>query len=249
MDDDMIDLVVTSPPYDNLRDYKGYHFPFEEIAKSLYRVMKKGGVVVWIVGDQTVNGSETGTSFRQALYFMEVGFNLHDTMIYEKAGFANPSNSRYHQTWEYMFVFSKEIPITFNPIIDKINKYTKRGGDCTRQKDGTVKKGVKGGMKLNSYGKRYNIWRYKIGGGNIASDTIFNHPAMFPEGVAYDHIKSWSNVGDIVYDPFTGSGTTAKMAIISQRKYIGSEISSEYCQLAEKRIQNEKSQGRFNLAV
>ena len=84
MPDGVIDLVITSPPYDDLRNYKGYSFDFESIAKELFRVVKEGGVVVWVVGDATVDGSETGTSFRQALFFKEVGFNLHDTMIYMK---------------------------------------------------------------------------------------------------------------------------------------------------------------------
>ena len=249
MDDDSIDLVVTSPPYDNLRDYQGYHFPFEDIARSLFRVMKKGGVIVWVVGDQTVNGSETGTSFRQALYFMEVGFNLFDTMIYAKNGFSNPANDKYHQIFEYMFVLSKGKINTFNPIIDRKNYTIKRGGGQRRKKDGTMQAGI-GGQKLAGHGKRFNIWNYATGGLTNATEKIaYNHPAIFPERLAGDHIKSWSNAGDIVYDPFMGSGTTAKMAIILQRKYIGSELSKEYCQLAEKRIQNEKKQGRFNLGL
>ena len=122
-ENNIIDLTITSPPYDNLRDYKGYVFDFENIAKQLYRVTKSGGVVVWIVGDATIKGSETGTSFRQALYFKEIGFNLHDTMIYSKAGFQYPATNRYHQTFEYMFIFSKGKPKTFNPIKDRKNKW------------------------------------------------------------------------------------------------------------------------------
>jgi len=237
MPDNFIDLTVTSPPYDNLRDYKGYSFPFEDIAKELFRVTKQGGIVVWIVGDATSEGSETGSSFKQVLYFMQCGFNLHDTMVYSKAGFAFPSNDRYHQTFEFMFVLSKGKPKTFNPIKDRRNIYDVRGGDCKRQKDGTMKKGNNGGLALDEFGQRYNVWHYKIGGGNVTKDECaYEHPAIFPELLAFDHIKSWSNENDIVYDCFMGSGTTAKAAISANRKWIGSEISEEYCKIIEKRL-------------
>ena len=246
MENDTVDLTVTSPPYDNLRDYNGYSFDFESIAKELFRVTRPGGVVVWVVGDATVKGTETGTSFKQALYFKETGFNLHDTMIYSKAGFANPSNNRYHQTFEYMFVLSKGNPKTFNPIKDRKNISKNRGGDCKRQKDGSMVRGNNGGLSLSKYGQRYNIWHYKIGGGNISTDRISaNHPAAFPEQLSQDHILSWSNEGDTVYDPFMGSGTTAKMACHNNRKFIGSELSEEYCEIAKSRVIIERSQLRF----
>jgi len=223
MPDCFVDLTVTSPPYDNLRKYKGYSFDFEEIAKELYRITKQGGLVVWIVGDATVKGSETGTSFKQALFFKEIGFNLHDTMIYEKSGMANPSSNRYHQTFEYMFILSKGKPKTFNPIKDRENKY----------------KGVCGGEKSfrADFGMRFNVWRFANGGNNTSTDKVtFKHPAPFPDKLANDHIVSWSNEGDLVYDCFMGSGTVAKMAILNNRKYIGSEISEEYCKIAEERV-------------
>lgn len=217
-----VDLVITSPPYDNLRDYNGYSFEFEKVAIELYRVVKKGGVVVWVVGDSVVNGSETGTSFKQALRFMEIGFKLHDTMIYSKTGMKNPSNNRYHQTFEYMFVFSKGRPKTFNPIKDRKNKYV----------------GIHGGEKSfrGEYGMRFNVWQYANGGNNTTKDKVFAHPAVFPEKLAHDHIISWSNEGDLVYDPFMGSGTTAKMCILNKREWVGSEISREYCNIAEQRV-------------
>lgn len=238
MPDNFIDLVVTSPPYDNLRDYKGYSFPFEDIAKELFRVVKIGGVVVWIVGDATINGSETGTSFSQALYFKEIGFNLHDTMIYLKQGFANPSSNRYHQVFEYMFILSKGKIKTFNPIRDKLNNWgnTKTGNTTQRQKDGSLRETGKKNISL--YGMRYNVWQIKNEGGwnNIDKSTKL-HPATFPEKLANDHIISWSNDGDLVYDCFMGSGTTAKMAILNNRNWIGSEMSSEYCDIANKRLE------------
>jgi site-specific DNA-methyltransferase (adenine-specific) len=238
MPDNFIDLTVTSPPYDNLRNYNGYSFDFEAISLELFRVTKIGGVVVWVVGDETIDGSETGKSFIQALQFKNVcGFNLHDTMIYSKAGFAFPSNDRYHQTFEFMFVLSKGKLNTFNPIKDRRNNYDVRGGDCSRQKNGTMKKGNKGGLPLDKFGQRYNVWHYKIGGGNVTNDKYaYKHPAIFPEQLCADHIYSWSNEGDLIYDPFMGSGTTAKMAHLQKRNWIGSEISQEYVDLANKRI-------------
>ena len=234
MPNGFIDLTVTSPPYDNLRTYNGYSFDFEAVAKELYRVTKDGGVVVWVVGDATIKGSETGTSFRQALFFKECGFNLHDTMIYEKSGFSNPSTNRCHQVFEYMFVLSKGNPKTFNKIFDRKNKYSAGGGASYRKKDGEI---VKTGRakKRNQQGQRYNIWRYATGGGHMNTDG-YKHPAQFPEKLANDHIISWSNEGDLVYDPFMGSGTTAKMAVLNKRNWIGSEISEEYCKIIERRI-------------
>jgi len=222
MPNGFIDLTVTSPPYDNLRTYNGYSFDFESVAKELFRVTKQGGVVVWVVGDATIKGSETGTSFRQALYFKEIGFNLHDTMIYSKTGMKYPSNDRYHQTFEYMLVLSKGKPKSFNPLKDRKNKYV----------------GIHGGEKSfrDEYGMRFNVWQYANGGQNTSKDDVFSHPAVFPEALASDHIISWSNEGDLIYDPFMGSGTTAKMAILNNRNWIGSEISKEYCEIAEKRI-------------
>jgi len=236
MPNGFLDLTVTSPPYDNLRGYNGYFFNFESIAMELFRVTKRGGVVVWIIGDATIDGSETGTSFKQALYFMECGFKLHDTMIYHRQS-GNPPNKRYWQNFEYMFIFSKGDISTHNLIKDRKNKYTTMGGDNVRQKDGSMKSGNRGGIKFDEYGWRENIWYYGVGGGNMSKDKcVSNHPAVFPEDLAKDHIYSWSNEGDLVYDPFMGSGTTAKMAHIYKRNWIGSEISQEYVDLANKRL-------------
>lgn len=235
--DDCIDLTVTSPPYDNLRTYNGYSFDFENIARELFRVTKPGGVVVWVVGDATVKGSETGTSFKQALYFKKIGFNLHDTMIYEKAGCSLPSPNRYLQCFEYMFIFSKGKPKTYNLICDRKNKFERWGKTKkVREKDGSFT--IRETKPFREYGRRYNIWRYVAGGqGNSSSDeNTFRHPAVFPEKLSEDHILSWSNPGDIVLDPFMGSGTTAKMAILNNRHYIGYEISGEYCDIANKRL-------------
>jgi DNA modification methylase len=227
-----IDLTVTSPPYDNLRTYKGYSFDFEAIAKELFRVTKKGGVVVWVVGDATVDGSETGTSFRQALFFKEIGFNLHDTMLYQKQnpGGAIGSNGRYLQVFEYMFVLSKGKPKTFNPIEDRKNV---RGGRTEiggghRNQNGSV--APCNTVSYKEFGRRFNIWSYPRGDGGL-------HPAVFPDNLAQDHILSWSNPGDTVLDPFLGSGTTGKMAVLNDRNFIGIEISAEYLQIAKDRIE------------
>lgn len=236
-----IDLTVTSPPYDNLRKYNGFVFDFTTIANQLYRITKKGGIVVWVIGDQTVNGSESGTSFKQALYFKEIGFNLHDTMIYKDSGLTMNHN-RYEQEFEYMFVFSKGKPKTFNPIKVKCIWHG-RDSDRTGQRTGTHDEKNK---KLRSNKERTNIlsekiksnvWEYGNGFGKSTSDAIaFLHPAIFPEKLAADHIKSWSNQGDLIYDPFAGSGTTLKMAHMLNRKWIGSEISEKYFKISERRL-------------
>lgn len=242
MDPGSIDLTVTSPPYDNLRDYKGYSFDFEAVAKSLYNVTKVGGVVVWVVGDATLNGSETGTSFKQALFFIECGFRLHDTMIYKKNGASYPSNEnslRYSQVFEYMYVFSKNAPQTTNLLKDKKNRWAGHNtfGKTSYRKSNGILVGKGNKRSVQDYGYRDNIWTYDNGSGYGSEDEItFQHPATFPEKLAADHIYTWSNEGDIVYDPFSGSGTTAKMAHLQKRNWIGSEISKEYCDLAEKRL-------------
>ena len=238
MPENSIDLTVTSPPYDNLRDYNGYSFNFEGIAKELYRITKQGGVVVWVVGDATVNGSETGTSFKQALYFKEIGFNLFDTIIYQKrGGLMTGSIKGYSQKFEYMFILSKNgYPKTINLIKDLPVKYTENRTKKHRKKDGSfdVQEWKCGGMT-----RRNNIWIYDIGLHKTTKDRdAFKHPAIFPEKLAEDHILSWSNEGDLVFDPMCGSGTTLKMARLLGRDYLGIEISEEYCKIAEARIKN-----------
>jgi len=234
MEAESIDLTVTSPPYDNLRTYNGYTFNFEGIAKELYRVTKQGGVVVWVVGDATINGSETGTSFKQALYFKEIGFNLHDTMIYSKS--VPPMNDkRYQHCFEFMFVFTKGKIKTFNPImVDKIYEDKRKAKNFHRYSDGSYAEGFSKPTTTKKI--KENIWRIFAAGGS--SDKIASrHPAIFPEKLAEDHILSWSNEGDTVLDPMCGSGTTLKMAKKNNRNYIGIEISKEYCDIAEARIQ------------
>lgn len=233
MKDNFIDLTVTSPPYDNLRTYNGYSFDFESIAKELYRVTKQGGVVVWIVGDATIKGSETGTSFKQALYFMECGFRLHDTMIWNKGKFSAVGSlkTRYAPVFEYMFVFAKGKLKTFNPIKDRENiTFGQKISGNIRQKDGSMKPKSTIGKITAKYGQRFNIWN------NAPKQGKNKHPAPFPEQLANDHIISWSNENDLIYDPFMGSGTTAKMAIINGRNWIGSEMSEEYCEIIEQRL-------------
>ena len=242
MEDCCIDLTVTSPPYDDLRTYEGecaWNFDiFKEVAEELYRVTKPGGVVVWVIGDSTIKGSESGSSFKQALYFKEIGFNLHDTMIWNKGSFAFPSKNCYHQVFEYMFVFSKGTPKSMNFIMDRENKYLCTRGASGRKRDGTRNVGTS--TTREKYGKRFNIWNYSIGGGNSASDKIaFEHPAIFPEGLANDHIITWSNIDDVVFDPFMGSGTTGKMALRNGRKFIGIEKVDKYFDISRRRIEEE----------
>lgn len=240
-----IDLTVTSPPYDDIRDYKGYNFSesvLTTIITELYRVTKSGGVVVWVVGDSTKDGSESGNSFRQALKFMEAGFKLHDTMIYEKNTSSFPAKrtgNRYTQIFEYMFVFCKDKIKTAHMICDKANKWaghTNWGKNTNRLKNGELQE-TSDIKPVPDFSPRNNIWRYNVGKGFNSSDKeSHEHPAIFPEQLAEDHILSWSNEDDIILDPFSGSGTTCKMAKKNKRKFIGIDISEEYCKLAEKII-------------
>ena len=244
--DNSIDLTVTSPPYDNLRTYNGninqWSFEkFQEIAKELYRVTAIGGVVVWVVGDATVKGSETGTSFKQALFFKECGFNLHDTMIWVKdGGGAIGSNKCYTQNFEYMFVFSKGTPKTINLIYDKPNLSfgVDKSGVGRRKIDGTKK--IEKRKPAKEFSRRNNWWY-------IPPQKGKEHPAVFPEQLANDHILSWSNEGDIILDPFMGSGTTGKMAVLNNRKFIGIEIDDTYFEIAKERINKAVENTKSNL--
>jgi len=243
---EQVDLTVTSPPYDNLRIYKGYNFNFESVAWNLRRITKNGGVVVWIVSDATVNASETGTSFRQALHFMDIGFNLYDTMFYQKECF--PLNHRrYDQSVEYMFIFSKDIPKTFNPILVPCSQAGKTLTGTKRQGGNDDLSPVHGlNKKTKAYRTKGNLWFYPSGFQKTTKDKIaFQHPAIFPDMLAQDHILSWSNEGDTVLDPMAGSGTVAKMCEKLNRRWIACEISEEYCEIAKQRIKQELSQKKL----
>jgi DNA modification methylase len=238
---DCIDLTVTSPPYGSLRDYKNFSFNFQTIALELYRVTKPGGVVVWVVGDQVIDGSETGTPFVQALFFKnDCGFNIHDTMIYSKNGPAHPEKTRYQQVFEFMFVFSKGLPKTVNLITDHKNRWagTKNWGTrSNREVNGDLGSRSLSGQVVNKVGVRWNIWDINTGYKYSTSDpSAFGHPAIFPEALAEGHILSWSDPGDIVLDCFMGSGTVGKMAHMAGRAWVGIEISQEYADLAKRRI-------------
>ncbi len=236
-----VDLTVTSPPYDNLRTYNGNNALWGEhvwkaAIRELYRVTASGGVVVWVVGDATIKGSETGTSFKQALFFKECGFNLHDTMIYRKQNYTPLTHRRYEQEWEYMFCFSRGKPKTFNPIKvpckyagqttwGQPNMYKTNNGELTKVKQTVIKdEKIKG-----------NIFEYLVGSTQTGK---IKHPAMFPEQLASDQIISWSNEGDTIFDPFMGSGTTGKMAKLLKRNFIGIELDPDYFVIAKQRIES-----------
>ena len=238
-----IDCIITSPPYDNLRTYNNNDIwdfeKFKLIANELFRVLKKGGVIVWVVGDQTINGSESGTSFKQALYFKEIGFNIHDTMIWNKGGCPFPDKTRYYQSFEYMFIFTKGKIKTFNPIVDRINKWANsKIHGTSRQQDGTLKKpsGMKVGRLVKEKGVRFNLW-----GISPERNNKTNHPAPFPLQLALDHIISWTNENDVVLDCFMGSGTTGVACIELNRNFIGIELDSGYFEIAKKRIEETQN--------
>ena len=247
--DGSVDLTVTSPPYDNLRSYNGNNVKWGEhvwrqVLSELYRVTRQGGVVVWVVGDATIKGCETGTSFKQALHAISCGFNLADTMIYHKTDIAFPrhQHKKYPSSFEYMFVFSKGKINKFNIIRDRENKcsgVTMTG--TVRNSDGTVKASRANGKKVSEFGCRSNVWGFSTGYNKSSSDkSAFKHPAIFPEKLAQDHIASWSNCDDIVLDPFMGSGTTGVACVKLNRKFIGIEIDENYFNIAQERIKKAK---------
>jgi site-specific DNA-methyltransferase (adenine-specific) len=248
-----VDLVITSPPYDNLRTYNGnigqWNFEkFKSVAKELYRIVADGGVVVWIVADATIKGSETGTSFKQALYFKECGFNLHDTMIWEKPTFTATGalKTRYAQVFEYMFVFCKGKLKTFNPIKDRPNKsFGRKKHGTVRQRDGSTKKQSSIGKEISKYGQRFNVWQITPEKSNLKRF----HPAQFPEQLAKDHILSWSNEGDVVLDCFMGSGTTGSACVNTGRKFLGIEIDEGYFEIAKKRIEEAQENRQCELVL
>jgi site-specific DNA-methyltransferase (adenine-specific) len=243
IDSGSVNLTVTSPPYDDLRDYEGYDFDFPSIAKQLYRVTQDGGVVVWVVGDQTKNFCETLSSFKQAIFFVEeCGFNLLDTMIYQKKGGPSPypTMMRYAPWFEYMFVFSKGKPRIFNAIRDRENRSWGKAnrGNTARQKDGSTKRTPD--YVPEKFSIRNNIWLYDVGRNKDTKDKVaFEHPARFPEALARDHIITWSNEGDLVLDPMCGSGTTCKQAQKNGRNFIGIDISEKYCEIARARLKKK----------
>lgn len=242
--DGSVDMVLTSPPYDNLRTYNGSldwgESIWKQVIKELFRIIKDGGVIVWVVGDSIINGSESGTSFKQALFAKECGFNLHDTMIYQKTGGSFPEKTRYTQSFEYMFIFSKGRPKTVNLITDHKNRWSKRWSpkSSIRQKDGTLKDRKNRNTTLNEFGKRFNIWRITNGYGYGSSNEqlVRKHPATFPEKLAEGHILSWSNEGDTILDPFTGSGTTGVVCKNLNRNYILIEKEPQYVDICNARI-------------
>lgn len=248
IDDNSVDLVVTSPPYDKIRTYDGivdtWSFDkFKKIAIELTRVIKDGGVLVWVVGDATINGSETCSSFKQVLYFKEeCGLKLHDTMIYIKNGGINRGSLlAYQQKFEYMFVFVKGKIGCVNLIKDRKNKYVEDRIKRVRQSDGTFKEQH---FKSSEFGVRYNYWIYDTGN---HKDEKFIHPAQFPTALAIDHIKSWSNPNELVLDPFMGSGTTAIACIRENRNFIGFELNKDYYDKSCKRIKEELQEKEFSL--
>lgn len=229
-----IDLVVTSPPYDNLRTYGGHTWDFDGVARELTRVLKPGGVIVWVVADATVNGSETLTSMRQAIHFKDVcGLRVHDTMIYQKNSYMPLTHNRYEQSWEYMFVFSKGRPNAWNPIrVPSVTAGTKRNRGGSKQAEDTYAERRRDERTVvNETKQSPNIFTYDVG-----KNERTEHNAPFPLDLARDHILSWSNPGDVVLDPFAGSGTTLLAAKELGRRYVGIEINPEYVQIINRRL-------------
>lgn len=249
--DESVHMVLTSPPYSGLRQYNGYVFDFEAIAEQIKRVLVPGGVVVWVVGDQTTKDGECGTSFRQALHFQKIGFNIHDTMIYKKNAIPYPDTKRYYACFEYMFVFSKGgEPRVFNPLIDRRNKHANMKVSGTERKpDGSLKEKPckKRGATIKEFGFRWNVWEFNVGVVNYGDASLAAHPATFPMSLAKDHIVSWSNPGDTILDPMAGSGTTPYMAKLTGRNFIAMDISQEYVDMMKYRLDHNQYKDEYGI--
>lgn len=239
MPDDFLDMTLCSPPYDNLRSYNGFDLPLDRIIQGLYKKTKPGGVVIWVVGDKTENGSESLTSFDQAIAFVrEGGFKLHDTMLYVKNNpIPSDCGKRYRQSFEYMFCFSKGVPKTFNAITEPTKSAGKKikAFRITQEGRGNVP-AEDIGRQIKKERKASNIFTYNVGTSSATDRIAFRHPAIFPEKLAEDQIKTWTEKGDLVYDCFMGSGTTAVASCNTGRNFIGSEISEEYVEIANERL-------------
>ncbi|GAB6393324.1 MAG: site-specific DNA-methyltransferase [Treponematales bacterium] len=240
---DFVDLTVTSPPYDELRDYNGYDFDCAAVAEELFRITKKGGVVVWVVGDKIRKGNRSLTSFRHAFAFQSAGFNVHDVMIYKKKNTPFMRSNAYTNCYEFMFVLSKGSPKTFRPLMEKTARHGFEMIVHNKGPDGINKKNLK---ELKPQKVKTNIWEYAVGlGGSTNDREAFEHPAIFPEKLAEDHIVTWSNPGELVFDPMCGSGTTCKMALKHSRLYLGCDISAEYIEIARRRLANYENKIRL----
>lgn len=242
--DGSVDCIVTSPPYDNLRKYGGvgdeWTFDkFKQIAQQIARVLADGGVCVWIVSDSTIDGSETLTSFKQAIYFKEeCGLNLYDTMIWEKPSPQASTESRYYDVFEYMFIICKgPKPKALNFICD--HKNTTAGGIQKRESRSSAEQRKDTGRMRPpraEYSRRFNVWQVSRG------ESTTGHPAVFPLNLARGHVQTWSNMGGVVLDPFLGSGTTAIACVREKRHFIGFELNKEYFDIARRRIAEERRQ-------
>ena len=237
------DLILTSPPYGTMRDYGGHEFDWRVVADAIVPALAPGGVLVWIVKDQTIDGSKSGESFRQALYFLDAGLRLHDVLIYRKAANSNPTPNRVFQDSEFMFVFSNGAPRTANITKDVPSLWagTTRGINGTGRSSKGNNPTSPGKRLIGPYKNRGTVWEYLVGYGHSAPDFLdaHDHPAIFPLTLAKDHISMWTNPGDLVIDPMCGSGTTLRAAKDLNRRYIGIDIHAPYVALAEQRLSQQ----------
>ena len=239
--DNSIDMVVTSPPYDGLRDYNGFSLDLHKIGKEIYRVLKDGGIAVMVIQDATKDFAKSLTSFRTIVDWCDnVGFRLFETVIYHKNGTEGAWwKQRFRVDHEYMPIFMKgKKPQYFNKEPLKIP--SKHGGKVmsgsgNRRTDGTLSETVR--RPINTMKCRGTVWDYLMAGDK--NPLKRKHPAVFPDKIPYDCIQCFCPEGGLVLDPFIGCGSTAVMAKVLGRNYIGIDISREYCDLAEERIEKD----------
>ena len=232
---DLVPCTVASPPYGALRHYHGNHqFDFEAAAAELWRITRPGGVVCWVVREEVVDGSESGEASEQRLFFRDLGFRLHQTIVMERYGSRARSPGRYGESLEYAFILAKGKPATVRLLRDRRNKTAGKLVTAThRYPDGSYRVQR---YEVDEWGYRKAVW-YFAQGMHVATDPVARlHQAPMPEAMAEDLILSYSREGDLIFDPFAGVATTAKMALLNHRNYFGYEINAIYHARGEERL-------------
>ena len=261
-----IDMVLTSPPYANARaktyggidadDYINWFIP---IAKEIYRILKPTGSFILNIGDNTIDGETHLYTFEIPIVLKrEIGFKFIDPLIWHKK--TTPPGkfkNRFKDGWEFCFHFSKTLDIKFNPYA-VAEKTTQVSIDrALRHKDTHIMKSTTG-SGFNNPNKNLKERRNRQTGSGFGTDDNYmdslemalpmnviycspetrnmNHSAPFPIEIPVFFIKAFTDENDIIYDPFLGSGTTAEAALRLNRKFIGSEIKTEYVSTANNRI-------------
>ena len=239
--DECIDFVITSPPYDALRDYNGYKLDLHGLGVELLRVLKDGGICVMVIQDSTRDFAKSLTSFRTIVDWCDnIGFRLFECNIYNRQGTEGAWwKKRFRVDHEYMPIFLKgKRPQYFDK--ENIKIPSKHGGKIMTGANIRTKNGQTGSRKVKINPTKCPGTVMTFGntcGGE--SKLKSKHPAVFPNMLAYDMIECFCPEDGTVLDPFNGSGTTTLAAKCLGRNYIGIDVSEEYNKIARERLETE----------